>query len=215
MSIGKDGVWKSFPDNTQYLVNNFGETNTLTDWTVSGTLNNKILTLTGVSPQLTSKSFTVNPDDIIVIEFSLAFTTLSDNSGTFIGTKSDAKTSKYTFDTATQKWGNKQSNASSPWDTYWLSDYNSMARKVVKSYLIGSAVDITQVPPPEGTSRMIQLDEGNTSTNIRTGYNANNGMTFEVYYFRIYNIKDTGFAEMDTKAQIGKSFVHANDFIEI
>ena len=214
MSIYKNGVWKSFPDNIQYLVNNFGETNTLTDWTVDGTLNNKVLTLTGISPQLTSKTFTVNPDDIIVIEFSLAFTTLSDNSGTFIGSKGDANTSRYTFDTNTQTWGNKQSNASSSWNTYWLSNYNSTVRKTVKSYLIGSNVDITQVPPPIGSTQMIQLNEGNTTTNIRTGYNANNGMTFEVYYFKIYNLKQ-GFSETGDKAKIGKSFVYSNEFIEI
>ena len=61
---------------------------------------------------------------------------------------------------------------------------------------------------------MIQLNEGNTTTNIRTGYNANNGMTFEVYYFKIYNLKQ-GFSEIGDKAKIGKSFVYSNEFIEI
>ena len=215
MSIYKTGIWSTTPNPPQYLVNNFGETNSLTDWTVSGTISNNVLTLTGASPQLTSKTFTVNPNDIIVIEFSLAFTVLSDNSGTYIGSKSDPNTSRYTYDTTTKTWGNKQSNESSQWSTYWLSNYNSTTRKTIKSYLIGSNVDINQVPAPEGTNQMIQLNEGNTTTNIRTGYNANTGMTFEVYYFKIYNINAQGFSETGNQAKIGKSFVYSNEFIEI
>lgn len=214
MSIYKNGVWTSDASHPQYLVNNFGETNTLTDWTVSGTISNNVLTLTGASPQLTSKTFTVNPDDILVIEFSLAFTTLSDNSGVYIGSKSDPNTSRWIYNTTTKTWTGPNSNASSQWSTYWLSNYNSKTRKTIKSYLIGSNVDVSQVPPPEGTDQMIQLNTGNTATNIRTGYNANTGMTFEVYYFKIYKLTQ-GFSEVGTQAKIGKSWVYSNDFIEI
>ena len=215
MSIYKRGVWTSSASQNEYLVNNFGDTHTLTDWTVSGSIINNVLTLTGASPQLTSTTFTVGPDDIIQIEFSLAFTTLSDNSGVYIGTKSDANTYRYTYNTTTKKWGDKTSNASSPWSTYWLSNYNSKTLKSVKSYVIGSNVNPDAVPAPEGTDQMIQLGENNTATNIRTGYNANTGMTFEVYYFKITNLTHGGFSESGDKVRVGESWVYANNFIEI
>ena len=215
MAINKRGIWTISSSSPSYLVNNFGESNTITDWTVSGSLANNVLTLTGVSPQMTSKSFTVNPNDVIVIEFSLAFKILSDNSGVFIGSKGDANTSRWVYNTALQKWEGPYSNASSSWSTYWLSNYNSTTKKTVKSYIIGSDVDITKVPPPSGTNQLIQLNSGNTTTNIRTGYNANNGMTFDVYYFKVYNINDINFAESGEKTQVSKNFIHANSFIEI
>lgn len=215
MSIYKNGVWTSAASQNEYLVNNFGDTHTTTDWTVSGSIINNVLTLTGQSPQLTSKTFTVGPDDIIQIEFSLAFTTLSDNSGVYIGSKADANTYRYTYNTTTKKWGDKQSNASSSWNTYWLSNYNSKTLKTVKSYIIGSNVNPDAVPAPDGTTQMIQLGENNFTTYIRTGYNANNGMTFEVYYFKITNLTHQGFSESEDKAKIGKSWVYAHGFIEI
>jgi hypothetical protein len=62
---------------------------------------------------------------------------------------------------------------------------------------------------------MIQLGENNTTTNIRTGYNANTGMTFEVYYFKITNLTHQGFSESEGNSKIGKSYVYANNFIEM
>lgn len=215
MSIYKRGIWTSPASQNGYLVNNFGDTHTTTDWTVSGSIINNVLTLTGQSPQLTSKTFTVGPDDIIQIEFSLAFTVLSDNSGVYIGSKADANTYRYTYNNTTKKWGNKISNASSSWSTYWLSNYNSQTRKTVKSYIIGSNVNPDSVPAPSGTDQMIQLGENNTTTNIRTGYNANTGMTFEVYYFKITNLTHVGYSESNDKVRVGESWVYANSFIEI
>lgn len=215
MSLYKTGIWTSSPNENSYLVNNFGDTHTTTDWTVSGSIINNVLTLTGQSPSLNSKTFTVGPEDIIQIEFSLAFTTLSDNSGVFIGSKADTNTYRYTYNTTTKTWGDKQSNASSQWNTYWLSNYNSTTVKTVKSYIIGSNVKPEAVPAPEGSVQMIQLGENNTSTNIRTGYNANTGMTFEVYYFKITNLTHKGFAESEGNTKIGKSYIYANNFIEI
>lgn len=215
MSICKNGIWISTASQNKYLVNNFGDTHTTTDWTVSGSIINNVLTLTGQSPQLTSKTFVVGPDDIIQIEFSLAFTVLSDNSGVYVGSKADANTYRYTYNNTTKKWGNKTSNASSSWSTYWLANYNSKATKTVKSYIIGSNVNPDSVPAPSGTDQMIQLGENNTTTNIRTGYNANTGMTFEVYYFKITNLTHRGFSEADKKTLIGKTWVYSNKFIEI
>lgn len=215
MEVNKKGIWKTSPYQMTLLVNNFGETGTLTDWTTGGTLDGKTLVLSGQSPAITSKAFTVQPDDIIVVEFSVAFTTLSDGSGVYLGSQSSTNTNRFFYNFTTGQWGEPQSNASSQWDTYWLTNYNSQDRKTVRSYILGSNVDITRVPAPEGTDRAIQLGSGNTSTYVRAGYNANTNMVYNIYEFKIYNILDEGLTENKQKAKIKQSCLSANSFVEI
>ena len=67
-----------------YLVNNFTKTNSTSGWTFGGTsptLSNGVEILTGTSPNITSATFTVNPNDIICFEFTVALPTPSTSSG--------------------------------------------------------------------------------------------------------------------------------------
>lgn len=88
MSITKTGIWASDISNHTYLVNNFTETKTTTDWTLGGSIdNNGVAVLTGTNPAFTSKTFTLGDDDIIVVEFNCQIPTPSTgNDGFFLGT---------------------------------------------------------------------------------------------------------------------------------
>ena len=208
-----------------YLINNFGETNTLTDWTfTSPTISNGVVTTTGTAPAITSATFTVNPTDIIVVDFTLSMPTTSTKTdgsgGLYLGTLGSTATNRYSFYFNTGSWGAAQSNSSSSWNTYFVYNYNLNATIRIKSYIIGSSVNISNVPAPECSmstityTNAIQLTSG-TTTNIRAGYNSGNSeMVIKLSDFKIYNINEHGFVQTDNVAKMGESIFKFNDFIE-
>lgn len=224
----KDSIYKNGIVSTgqvkNYLVNNFAETNTLTDWTfTSPTISNGIVTTTGTGPAITSKTFTVNPNDIIVVKFTLSMPTPSTSTsgqGLYLGTQSNANTNRYLYNFNTHTWGQAQSNASSSWNTYFLNGYNSTESVTIQSYILGSNVNIANVPDAYCSlssilsTNAIQLTSG-TTTNIRSGYNSGNTtMVIQLSNFEIYNLKEKGVIQEEDNIKTGLGYIKYSNFIE-
>ena len=222
-SIYKNGII-STGKSKNYLVNNFAETNTLTDWTfTSPTITNGVVTTTGTTPSITSKTFTVNPNDIIVVKFTLSMPTPSTSTsgqGLYLGVLGSANTNRYLYNFNTHTWGQAQSNASSSWNTYFLNGYNSTETITIKSYILGSNVDIANVPDAYcslsriASTNAIQLTSG-TTTNIRAGYNSGNTtMVIQLSDFEIYNLKENGIIQEEENAKTGLGYIKYSNIIE-
>ena len=224
-SITKQGQFILNVNNLKYLINNFSESNITTDWTFGGTsptLSNGIEILTGATPNITSATFTVNPTDIICFEFTLTVPTVSTKTsggGIYLGTKSGQTVYVHTFNHTTKTWSQSTSTTTNP---YFVNSYNTTNTLIIKNYILGSDVSLTDVPWGKTTNtsfpaRAIQLSSGLTSTNIRSGYNSGNSEM--VIYFsnpQIYNIYQNGFHDNDNIliASIGKGWSNANNFYE-
>lgn len=224
MSIKKTGVWTSEIEKKTYLINNFTETKNTTNWTLGGTINsNGVAVLTGTSPNFNSSSFIVAPNDIIVVEFNASLPTPSTgNDGLFIGSTATTASNRYYFDNSTQTWGAAQNNANSSWNTYFLSSYNISTPIYIKSYIIGSEVNINDVPPTITTNSnknpaVIQYTDANTSVAIRPGYNGGNtSMIINIWNFKVYKLNSYGISELNTdKASLYKGGINAPQFYEI
>ena len=218
----KDSIYKngtvSSSKNINYLVNNFGETNTMTDWSFGGSpiQSNGVVIITGTSPGVNSKTFTVNPDDIIVIEIGVQLTKVSTTSGAgiYLGTKYGQSTSTFTYDFTTNQWALNNSNSTNP---YFISGYNSTDYYHCRTYLLGSNKTIDDIPMAAATNTRrlyaIKLNS-DTTTNIRSGYNTNTEMIIKLSDFKIYNINEHGLAEVSNSAKTGLGYLQYNDFIE-
>lgn len=223
MSITKTGIWTSDTSNHTYLVNNFTETKTATDWTLGGSVNSDgVAVLTGTSPTFTSKTFTLGDNDIIVVEFNCALPTPSTGKdGFFLGTTATTAANRYYYSTSTNSYGAAQSNASSSWNTYQLSAYNVTTPIYIKTYLIGKNVDIENVPPTVTTNSnknppVIQYTETN-SVAFRAGYNSGNtSMVIHVWDMKVYKLNTCGISELNTDiASVYSGSVNAPHFYEI
>jgi len=221
VSITKTGIWTS-EDKYTYLVNNFTETKTSTDWTLGGSVNSSgIAVLTGTTPAFSSKTFTLGDNDIIAVEFNCKLPTPSTGAdGFFLGTTASANTNRYYYNTATQTWGSAQSNANSSWNTYQLSSYNLNTPIYIKTYLIGKNVDINDVPPTITTNSaknppVIQYT-GTNSVAFRSGYNSGNtSMVIHIWNMKVYNINSHNFTERAGNASIYTGGTAAPCFYEI
>ena len=222
MSITKTGVWTSNTSDHTYLVNNFTETKTTTDWTLEGSVNsNGVAVLTGTGPAFTSKNFTLGDDDIIVVEFNCQLPTPSTGKdGFFLGTTAATAANRYYYDTSTNSYGAAQSNANSQWNTYQLSAYNINEPIYIKTYLIGKNVDIKDVPPTITTNSsknppVIQYTETN-SIAFRSGYNSGNtNMVIHVWDMKVYKLNTCGISELNTNiASLYSGGINAPQFIE-
>lgn len=205
-----------------YLVNNFTKTNSTSGWTFGGTsptLSNGVEILTGTSPNITSATFTVNPNDIICFEFTVALPTPSTSSGgpgLYLGTQYGQSVYVHTFNHSTKVWGKSTSATTNP---YFIYAYNLTATIYLKCYILGSSVDLNDVPYGESTNtsypaRAIQLPSGTTTTYIRSGYNTNTSMVIHFSNPKIYDIKRYGFCENNSYARFGKNWSQANNFYE-
>ena len=223
MSISKTGQFILNLNDPQYLVNNISKTNTMTDWSFGGnpTIKNGIVTMTGVNPAFNSINFTVNPTDIICFEFTVALPTPSTTTsgpGVYIGTRYGQAVYQHTFSHNTNTWVKVTSTTTNP---YFLHSYNLSSSLTLKNYILGSAVDLKNVPFGETSNisypaRAIQLPNGITETNIRSGYNSNTSMVITFSNPQIYNIYHYGFHDNDNIliASIGKNWSNANNFYE-
>lgn len=223
MELNKQGILNTNINDYTYLVNNFSETNTTTNWTFGGTasLTNGIEILSGINPSITSSTFTVNPNDIIVVEFTVSLPTPSTTTsgpGLYLGTKSGQSVYIHAFDHANNKWNKSSSTNTNP---YFLYSYNSASTITMKNYILGYNVDLFKIPFGESTNiahsaRAIQLTGTDTTTNIRSGYNTNTSMVINFSNPKIYNLTKHGIIEhSEGSAEIGKGYVSAITLYEI
>lgn len=220
-NITKTGQFILDTNNIKYLVNNITKTNTDTDWTFGGTVTNGVAVLTGTKPDITSISFTVNPTDIICFEFTISLpvpSTATSGPGVYIGTTYGKAVYVHSFDHIIKTWTQSSSTTTNP---YFLSRYNSTVELTQKHFILGSDVDLSNVPWGETTNtsypaKAIQLSSGLTSTNIRAGYNTNPSMEIHFSNPQIYNIAQRGFYDGNeiTNARIGKNWSQAFELYE-
>lgn len=221
MNLSKTGILTVYIDSMKYLVNNISQTNTATDWTFGGNVVNGVAILTGTSPAITSISFAVNPNDIICFEFTVSLpvpSTATSGPGLYLGTTYGKAVYVHNFNHTTKTWTASTSTSTNP---YFLSRYNSQTELIQKHYILGSSVDLNNVPWGETTntsypSKAIQLSSGLTSTNIRAGYNTNPSMEIHFSNPKIYNITQRGFYNGNeiTSAKLGNNFVQAHELYE-
>ena len=222
MSIQKNGILNSSTTDYRYLVNNFTVTKTTTDWSFGGTsptLSNGTMILTGTSPSISSISFTVNPNDIIICEFTVSIptpSTTTGGSGLYLGTKGGQSVYVHTYNLSTGKWSVSSSVNTNP---YFFYSYNSTTQMTMKSYIFGYNVDSTHFPNAECNLSInpmaIQLTGTDTTTYIRSGYNSNTSMVIHFSNPKIYRLNECGFNEIDGTAKIGNNFVQSDMFYEI
>ena len=222
LNITKKGQLIIDSEYSKYLINNFTQTNTLTDWTLGGvTLTNGIAVLTGTAPNITSISFTVNPNDIICFEFTISMPTTSTKTsggGLYLGTTYGQSVYVHTFNMTSKTWTQSTSTNTNP---YFLISYNISDLMIQRHYILGSNVILSDVPWGDTTNttypaRAIQLPSGTTTTNIRSGYNSgNSSMVINFSNPKIYNITQKSFYETNNAiTSFGKNWVNSNNFYE-
>ena len=223
LNITKTGQLITDLNNIKLMVNNFTQSGNTTGWTLaSSTLTNGVVTLSGVNPQILSPIFEVEPNDIIAIEFTVALPTPSSPSGSgkgiYLGTTYGQSVLIHSFNHTTKKWTAGTSTTTNP---YFLNAYNLINKLTMKNYVLGSDVNLDDVPWAETTNtsypaKAIQLPSGTTSTRLRSGYNSNPAMVIEFSNPKFYNITQRSFYDGDeiTHASFGKNWVNGYQIIE-
>ena len=123
-----------------------------------------------------SEHFFVDPNEILEFSFGLECAQFTEGgSGLFLGIGAYGEESYrvWLWDFGEKKWTLYYESHD---NCYIIHDYKSLDRKFYKTYIIGSNVNIENVPAPsypdmEYELYCIQLLPGNVSTNIRTGFN--------------------------------------------
>ena len=219
MNITKTGVAISTPSTLLHdILNNPCETETSTDWSFGGdvSISSGLVQLTGVNPSITSSSFSLGVDDIIVFEFSVSLptpSTTTSNPGLYLGSTKGVSTKTYIYSDGV--WSVSSSGTTNP---YFLRAYNSSNIISVKTYILGTNVNINSVPgiekPSSQTIYALQPLSG-SSTNIRSGYNSNTSMVINLYNLKLYKINYCGICENNNEASFGKGYLSFNNYIEI
>ena len=210
MNINKQGVITNI-NFTNSLINNFTHTKSTTGWSLGGSLDsNGNAILTGTAPNIQSPTFTVNPDEILVVEFDVNMTSPSSSGdGLYLGTQANSNTILYNYNNGWNS-GEDNSNTGASWNTYFISGFKSSSDTHVKGYILGSNASLSSITEniANGT-RAVKLKTG-TTTFLRSGYNTNTTMTLKfwnpVVYKLVYNNYTAGFTNID---------IRANELIEI
>lgn len=124
-----------------------------------------------------SEHFFVDPNEILEFSFGLECAQFTEGgSGLFLGIGAYGEESYrvWLWDFGEKKWTLYYESHD---NCYIINDYKSLDRKFYKTYIIGSNVNIENVPAPsypdmEYELYCLQLLPGNVSTNIRTGFNS-------------------------------------------
>lgn len=210
-------------EHPQYLINNFTQSNVLTDWSFGTyTFSDGIVTLTGTSPNISTVTFNVEPDDIICFEFTISLPTPSTaeggGKGCYIGSKTNQGVYVHSFNHTTMQWLKSTTANNNP---YFLNAYNNTDILTQKNFILGSNIDLAYVPFGETTninypSKAIQLPDGTTTTNIRTGYNTNTTMVINFSNPKIYKINYVGYYDSNNvdKVKFGKNWANAFEFYQ-
>ena len=220
-NVSKQGIVSTGIDQAHYLVPNFSETGNLTGWTVGsgGALTNGVIVLTGTNIGVTSTAFPVGANDIICVEFTVSVptpSTITNGPGIYIGTQYGQTSRAIAFNFATKTY---TEGTGSGTNNYFLNSYNSTATNVIKTFIIGSEVDINTVPFAERSVtthgvNIIRILSGET-TYIRTGYNSNTSMVINISNFKIYKINQHGICENAGEKSIGKGYLSFANYNEI
>lgn len=219
MNVLKTGVVKNDSSSIHTIINNPCETGTSTNWTFGGSasISTGLVQLTGVNPGINSSSFDLGPNDIIVFEFGVSLPTPSTTTsgpGLYLGTTYNVNTKTY-YHNGTN-WVVASNGTTNP---YFIHAYNSTAINHVKTYIIGSSVDINKVPRTESTVggyTILALQPlSGTSTKIRDGYNSNTSMVINIYDLKLYKLNYCGICENDGEASFGKGYLSFDNYIEI
>lgn len=216
MSINKNGIVSIDTSKIHNIINNPCETNTTTDWDFGGTntLSNGVLTLEGTSPGIYSTTFNVDPNEIIVFEFTVSLPTPSTTTGgpgLYLGTKYGDATNIYYWNSG----GNLVTNSTGDTNPYFIYAYNSSTINRVKTYILGKSVSInTFIPKTEGNGAIYILQVPNTSTCIRSGYNSNTNMVIQFTNLKLYSLYKK-LDENSSNRKIGKGYLSFNNFIEV
>ena len=221
-NVSKQGIVSTGIDQAHYLVPNFSETGNLTGWTVGsgGVLTYGVLVLTGSNISVTSAAFDIGANDIICVEFTVSVPTPSTTTsgpGIYIGTQYGQTNRAISFNFNTNKYNTEGSGTST--NTYFLNSYNSANTNCVRTYIIGSDVDINKVPAAQRSVNthdinIIRILSG-TTTYIRTGYNSNTSMVINISNFKIYKINQHGICENAGEKSIGKGYLSFANYNEI
>lgn len=219
--VSKLGIVNTGIDRAHYLIPNFSETGNLTGWTVGsgGVLTNGVIVLTGTNISVRSTAFPVGANDIICVEFTVSVPTPSTTTsgpGIYIGTQSGQTGRAIAFNFTSKKYNEGTSTGT---NNYFLSSYNSTATNNIKTFIIGSDVDINTVPFAERSVtthgvNIMRILSGDT-TYIRTGYNSNTSMVINISNFKIYKINQHGICENAGEKSIGKGYLSFANYNEI
>lgn len=218
MNVTKSGIVKSDSSSIHTILNNPCVTGTTTDWSFGGTvsISSGLVQLTGVNPDINSGSIPLEANDIIVFEFSISLPTPSTSSGgagLYLGTTYGVNTQRYHYN------GTNWVDDGSGTNRYFIHAYNSTVINSVKTYILGSSVDIDKVPRTESsvTSHTIYALRplSGSSTKIRSGYNSNTSMVINLYNLKLYKINYCGICENNNEASFGKGYLSFNNYIEI
>jgi len=132
----------------------------------------RTLKVTGPNMNFSSAAFEVLPNELLEFSFGLSCPNYTSGSGLFLGlTRADAY-QKYGYSFTDKVW----TDAGISTNCYFINDYKLTTRRNFRTYILGSAVDISSVPAPAYSDEVygilcLKLTGGATSTTIRTGYN--------------------------------------------
>ena len=134
---------------------------------------------------MTCDSFIVEPNEVVEVSFGLQLVDpagATGEYGVFFGCTYGQTVGRYLWSTTTKKWEAK-SDSSNP---YFIHDYRGSDILFVKSYILGSNVNIKDVPAPAVSTAQyiycIQLLTGDTTINLRAGFNSvPAGYTWRLY----------------------------------
>ena len=218
MSINKNGIVSIDTSKIHNIINNPCETNTTTDWSFGGTvaLNNGVLTLTGVNPNIESSSFPVGENEIIVFEFTVSLPTTG-NTGLYLGTRYRDSTDMYYWSAE----GKLITYSTKNYNPYFIHAYNSTVENKVKTYILGKNVEIKDfIPMTEGKEGSgaaggVKILKVSTDTTcIRSGYNPNTSMVIQFKNLKLYSY-DKKLDEDPNNKKIGKGYMSFNNYIEM
>ena len=217
VNVSKAGIVKDDLSSIHTIINNPCKTGTSTNWSFGGSvsISSGLVQLTGTNPNITSSSFALGADDIIVFEFSVSLPTPSTTTGgpgLYLGTTYGVSTKTYYYSGG---WITASSGDTNP---YFLHAYNSKAVNSIRTYILGANVNINNIPQTINTASstiyVLQPLSGST-TYIRSGYNSNTSMVINIYDLKLYKLNYNGICENTGEASFGKGYLSFNDYIEI
>ena len=134
---------------------------------------------------MVSNSFIVEPNEVVEVSFGLQLVDPAGATGPYgiyFGCTFGQTVGRYLWSTTTKKWEAVGDTANS----YFIIDYRGSDILFVKSYILGSNVNIKDVPAPAVSTAhavyCIQLLTGDTTINLRAGFNTiPAGYTWRLY----------------------------------
>ena len=133
-----------------------------------------------------SDDFIVEPNEVVEVSFGLQLVDAAGSTGgygIYFGTTQYQTFTRFEWNPVTKKWGDETPTS----NAYFIDNYQGSDILFVKTYILGSNVNIKDVPAPSvstsETIHCIRLIAGDTTVNLRAGFNpvVNNGYTWRLY----------------------------------